>query len=89
MVADTILNTLRDQQGSVLIPVETVGRVFELLLALDARLTQLPYPLVFLSNLSAKTIEFIRVSLGQLFLFLFRFAFGHAPFLFRRANWSG
>ena len=60
-VVDIVVDVLRRQEGNVLIPVETVGRVFELLLALDARLASLPYPVVFLSNLSSKTIEFIRV----------------------------
>lgn len=50
--------------GSVLVPVDTAGRVFELLLLLDRHWAQrrLPYPLVWLSSMAASTREFAKSS---------------------------
>jgi len=58
---DIILGTLR-ADGSVLIPSDTAGRIFELLILLDAKWEQhgYPYRIAVLSNVAHRTVEFAR-----------------------------
>lgn len=62
---ESTLSTLR-QEGDVLLPVDSAGRVFELLVMLEQfwtleKLSQ--YPIVFLSNVSHTTVEFAKSQL--------------------------
>ncbi|GBG69921.1 hypothetical protein CBR_g4749 [Chara braunii] len=61
---DSIMSTLRGN-GSVLIPVETAGRVLELILYLEQHWAteRLAYPLVFLTHVSYHTIDTAKSSL--------------------------
>eukprot|EP00667_Euglena_gracilis_P003870 EG_transcript_3888 len=58
---DTILGTLR-ADGNVLIPCDTAGRIFELLMLLDSRWEQhsYPYRVAVVSNVAHRTVEFAR-----------------------------
>jgi cleavage and polyadenylation specificity factor subunit 2 len=60
------MKTLRDN-GTVLMPVDSAGRVLEILMCLDQywaqnRLTS--FPVAFLTNVSFNTIEFAKSQLG-------------------------
>lgn len=57
----TILNTLR-ADGNVLLPVDTAGRVLELLLVLEEYWTQnnLTYPIFFLTYVASSTIDYVK-----------------------------
>ena len=62
---DRVVRTLR-QSGNVLMPVDTAGRVLELLLVLDQHWTQSrlgAYPIVLLTNVAYNTLEFARSQL--------------------------
>jgi cleavage and polyadenylation specificity factor subunit 2 len=63
---ESILQTLRGD-GDVLLPVDTAGRVFELLVMLEQFWTleklSSHYPIVFLTNISHTTIEFAKSQL--------------------------
>ncbi|ERM95057.1 cleavage and polyadenylation specificity factor subunit 2 [Amborella trichopoda] len=61
---DAILRTLRGD-GKVLLPVDTAGRVLELILILEQYWTQhhLSYPIAFLTNVATSTIEYAKSSL--------------------------
>lgn len=58
---DAILKVLRGN-GNVLLPVDTAGRVLELLLLLEQYWTQhhLTYPIFFLTNVSTSTIDYVK-----------------------------
>ncbi|XP_058205943.1 cleavage and polyadenylation specificity factor subunit 2 [Rhododendron vialii] len=58
---DAILKTLR-ADGNVLLPVDTAGRVLELLLILEQYWTQhhLTYPIFFLTCISSSTIDYVK-----------------------------
>jgi Cft2 family RNA processing exonuclease len=61
---DTIMTTLR-RDGNVLMPVDTAGRVLELLLIVERHWSELKltYPLVFLSTMAYNTLEFAKSQL--------------------------
>jgi len=61
---DTIMTTLR-RDGNVLMPVDTAGRVLELLLIVERHWSEhkLTYPLVFLSTMAYNTLEFAKSQL--------------------------
>lgn len=58
----TIISTLAKKRGNVLIPCDSAGRVFEILLILDTfwrkERSLHPYSIVFLSNMSFRSVEF-------------------------------
>lgn len=60
----TIITTLAVKRGNVLIPADTAGRVFEILLILDtfwrkdSNRSLHPYSIIFLSNMSFRSVEF-------------------------------
>ncbi|KAK8946198.1 Cleavage and polyadenylation specificity factor subunit 2 [Platanthera guangdongensis] len=58
---DAILKVLR-ANGNVLLPVDTAGRVLELLLLLEQYWAQhhLTYPIFFLTNVSTSTIDYVK-----------------------------
>uniref|UniRef100_A0A5B7BRU1 Cleavage and polyadenylation specificity factor subunit 2 n=1 Tax=Davidia involucrata TaxID=16924 RepID=A0A5B7BRU1_DAVIN len=58
---DTILKTLR-ADGNVLLPVDTAGRVLELILTLEQYWAQqhLTYPIFFLTYVSSSTIDYVK-----------------------------
>ncbi|XP_024982381.1 cleavage and polyadenylation specificity factor subunit 2 isoform X1 [Cynara cardunculus var. scolymus] len=58
---DAILNTLRGN-GNVLLPVDTAGRVLELLLILEQYWEQnhLTYPIFFLTYISSSTVDYVK-----------------------------
>ncbi|XP_010255376.1 PREDICTED: cleavage and polyadenylation specificity factor subunit 2 [Nelumbo nucifera] len=58
---DAILKTLR-ADGNVLLPVDTAGRVLELLLILEQHWAQhhLNYPIFFLTYVSSSTIDYVK-----------------------------
>lgn len=58
---DAILKTLR-ADGNVLLPIDTAGRVLELILILEQYWAQhhLTYPIFFLTNVSSSTIEYVK-----------------------------
>ncbi|XP_059667087.1 cleavage and polyadenylation specificity factor subunit 2 [Cornus florida] len=58
---DAILKTLR-ADGNVLIPVDTAGRILELILILEQFWAQhhLTYPIYFLTYVSSSTIEYVK-----------------------------
>lgn len=58
---DAIMKTLR-ADGKVLLPVDTAGRVLELILILEQHWAQhhLTYPIFFLTYVSSSTIEFVK-----------------------------
>ena len=61
---DAIMTTLR-RDGNVLMPVDTAGRVLELLLIVERHWSELKltYPLVFLSTMAYNTLEFAKSQL--------------------------
>ena len=86
MLIDKCMATLRDD-GNVLIPVDTAGRVFELLLVLEKYWSEhkLTYPLVFVGPMTLTTLDFARSSLEWMNETLVK-SFGHSrdnPFNFR------
>lgn len=58
---DAILNTLRGN-GNVLLPVDTAGRILELLLILEQYWEQhhLTYPIFFLTYVSSSTVDYVK-----------------------------
>ncbi|CAL4981339.1 unnamed protein product [Urochloa decumbens] len=58
---DSLVNVLVSN-GSVLLPVDTAGRVLELLLILDKYWSErdLVYPIYFLTNVSTSTIDYVK-----------------------------
>ncbi|KAK9103630.1 hypothetical protein Sjap_020884 [Stephania japonica] len=58
---DTVLKTLR-ADGNVLLPVDTAGRVLEILLILEQYWAQhhFSYPIYFLTYVSSSTIEYVK-----------------------------
>eukprot|EP00262_Sarcandra_glabra_P011101 TRINITY_DN26812_c0_g1_i1.p1 TRINITY_DN26812_c0_g1~~TRINITY_DN26812_c0_g1_i1.p1 ORF type:complete len:739 (+),score=139.59 TRINITY_DN26812_c0_g1_i1:133-2349(+) len=58
---DAILKSLR-ADGNVLLPVDTAGRVLELILTLEQYWTQhhLTYPIFFLTNVATSTIDYVK-----------------------------
>lgn len=58
---DAILNTLRGN-GNVLLPVDTAGRILELLLILEQYWEQhhLTYPIFFLTHVSSSTVDYVK-----------------------------
>ncbi|KAK9143745.1 hypothetical protein Syun_013145 [Stephania yunnanensis] len=58
---DSVLKTLR-ADGNVLLPVDTAGRVLEILLILEQYWAQhhLSYPIYFLTYVSSSTIEYVK-----------------------------
>ncbi|GLJ14052.1 hypothetical protein SUGI_0224770 [Cryptomeria japonica] len=58
---DMILKVLRGD-GNVLLPVDTAGRVLELILCLEQYWAQhrLSYPIVFYTNVASSTIEYVK-----------------------------
>ncbi|KAF9617630.1 hypothetical protein IFM89_037693 [Coptis chinensis] len=58
---DTILRTLRGD-GNVLVPVDTAGRVLEILLILEQLWVQnhLSYPIFFLTYVASSTIDYVK-----------------------------
>lgn len=56
-----ILKVLRGD-GNVLLPVETAGRVLELILCLDQHWAyhHLTYPIAFLTNVATSTVEYVK-----------------------------
>ena len=61
---ETIMATLRND-GSVLMPVDTAGRILELLLLLEKHWAQnrLSYPLAMLTPVAYNTLEFAKTQL--------------------------
>ncbi|KAK9103629.1 hypothetical protein Sjap_020883 [Stephania japonica] len=60
-LSDTVLKTLR-ADGNVLLPVDTAGRVLEILLILEQYWAQhhFSYPIYFLTYVSSSTIEYVK-----------------------------
>ncbi|XP_031484063.1 cleavage and polyadenylation specificity factor subunit 2 [Nymphaea colorata] len=58
---DSILKALR-AGGNVLLPIDTAGRVLELVLILEQHWAQdrLNYPIIFLTNVAASTIDYVK-----------------------------
>jgi cleavage and polyadenylation specificity factor subunit 2 len=58
---DMILKVLRGD-GNVLLPVETAGRVLELILCLDQHWVHhhLTYPIAFLTNVTTSTVDYVK-----------------------------
>ncbi|CAN6461689.1 unnamed protein product [Victoria cruziana] len=58
---DAILKALR-AGGNVLLPIDTAGRVLELILILEQHWAQdhLSYPIIFLTNVAASTIDYVK-----------------------------
>ncbi|CAA6669112.1 unnamed protein product [Spirodela intermedia] len=58
---DAILKALRSE-GNALLPVDTAGRAFELILILEQYWTQhhLAFPIYFLTNVASSTIDYIK-----------------------------
>ncbi|XP_077241875.1 cleavage and polyadenylation specificity factor 100 [Tasmannia lanceolata] len=58
---DAILKALR-ADGNVLLPVDTAGRVLELMLILEQYWTQhhLTYPIFFLNNVATSTVDYVK-----------------------------
>lgn len=58
---DSMLKTLR-AHGNVLLPVDTAGRVLEILLILEQYWAQnnLSYPIFFLTNVASSTIDYVK-----------------------------
>lgn len=58
---DMILKVLRGD-GNVLLPVETAGRVLELILCLDQHWAyhHLTYPIAFLTNVATSTVDYVK-----------------------------
>lgn len=61
---DTVMSTLRND-GNVLMPVDTAGRVLELMLLLEKHWSQnrLSYPLALLTPVAYNTLEFAKTQL--------------------------
>eukprot|EP01125_Pyxidicula_operculata_P014680 TRINITY_DN4916_c0_g1_i1.p1 TRINITY_DN4916_c0_g1~~TRINITY_DN4916_c0_g1_i1.p1 ORF type:complete len:585 (+),score=119.09 TRINITY_DN4916_c0_g1_i1:17-1771(+) len=61
---DSLIATLRNN-GNVLLPVDSAGRVLELLLILEQHWNNFhhSYPIIFLTNVSYNTVEFAKMTL--------------------------